>query len=753
MSMKKYKLYLWLFFVLNYVYAESQINSLDQLFLTRTKNLIPAFNKTGISISEKDRLALQKGVSEKNANAVVSVLDRYTLLKIDINNDEKISVKQSIIKPVLQQNGWTAFLIKVNNNVGITKRLEIASEEAKSVYDGGEKIYGMGGDAKGSVVSNQDIKNRWLDFNFFTEHPVTDTLSGSKVEYFIIQLYSRDSGRRRATFDFSLGDSAKENKSNILFNCLAAHTIKLSILDFDHTPTAASLLIKDAYGHILPSYTKRLAPDLFFESQIYRYNGDTIYLPSGNYSVEYNRGAEYVKGSKNFEVTNKANQSLGINLIRWINPNKMGYYSGDSHIHASGCSYYTSPTQGVKPDDLIYHVVGEGVNVACILIWGRGYEYQKQFFEGKDNKLSTKNNLLHYDMEISVFPSGHAGHLVLLGLKDQNYPNTKEIDNWPTYTIPILKWAKAQGAITGYAHSGLGLEVQTDSLPNYALPKFDGIGANEYIVSVTQNIVDFISALDTPPIWELNIWYHTLNCDFRTRMVGETDYPCLSDDKIAHGRTYVKLDKELNYSDWIEGLKSGRSYVSEGKSHLMDFTINDVEIGTQNSEVNLTHGSTVKVSAKVSALLNEKEDSTIKPLDYHKEIWSQKPFWDLEKARIKNSRTVPVELIVNGEVVERKIIMADGKIRDISFETMITKSSWVAIRILPSSHTNPIFVLVNHEPTRASKKSAEWCLNAVDICWAQKQLQIAKESREEAKKLYDLARRLTYKRIIAECIN
>ena len=85
-------------------------------------------------------------------------------------------------------------------------------------------------------------------------------------------------------------------------------------------------------------------------------------------------------------------------------------------------------------------------------------------------------------------------------------------------------------------------------------------------------------------------------------------------------------------------------------------------------------------------------------------------------------------------------------------ETMITKSSWVAIRILPSSHTNPIFVLVNHEPIRASKKSAEWCLNAVDICWAQKQLQIAKESREEAKKLYDLAR-LTYKRIIAECIN
>ena len=44
------------------------------------------------------------------------------------------------------------------------------------------------------------------------------------------------------------------------------------------------------------------------------------------------------------------------------------------------------------------------------------------------------------------------------------------------------------------------------------MPGFDGIGANEYIVDVTYpNTVDFISAVDTPYAWELNIWYHTLN--------------------------------------------------------------------------------------------------------------------------------------------------------------------------------------------------------------------------------------------------
>ena len=46
------------------------------------------------------------------------------------------------------------------------------------------------------------------------------------------------------------------------------------------------------------------------------------------------------------------------------------------------------------------------------------------------------------------------------------------------------------------------------------MPPFDGIGANEYIVDVVHDACDFISAVDTPAVWELNIWYHTLNCGY-----------------------------------------------------------------------------------------------------------------------------------------------------------------------------------------------------------------------------------------------
>ncbi len=82
---------------------------------------------------------------------------------------------------------------------------------------------------------------------------------------------------------------------------------------------------------------------------------------------------------------------------------------------------------------------------------------------------------------------------------------------------------------------------------------------------------------------------------------------------------------------------------------------------------------------------------------------------------------MPVELIVNGESVERREIEADGDINDVSFDFTPKQSSWVALRVFATAHTNPIFVEVDDKPIRASRKSAQWCLDAVDVCWNSKE--------------------------------
>jgi hypothetical protein len=65
----------------------------------------------------------------------------------------------------------------------------------------------------------------------------------------------------------------------------------------------------------------------------------------------------------------------------------------------------------------------------------------------------------------------------------------------------------------------------------------------------------------------------------------------MSDEKVAHGRSYVKLDNGLNFNDFAEEIKKGRLYTSEGKSHILDFIVNDVEMDVNGSELKLSKSS------------------------------------------------------------------------------------------------------------------------------------------------------------------
>jgi hypothetical protein len=277
------------------------------------------------------------------------------------------------------------------------------------------------------------------------------------------------------------------------------------------------------------------------------------------------------------------------------------------------------------------------------------------------------------------------------------------------------------------------------------MPGFDSIGANEYIVDVThEGAVDFISAADTPAPWELNIWYHTLNVGFRTRISGETDFPCITQDRVGQGRSYAKMEGRLTYDGFVEAVRKGRTYVGDGLSHLMDFAVNGREAGTGDSEVRLAAGEAARVTVKVAALLDPVPNEVIRRLRY-----DQPPYWDVERARIGSSREVPVELVVNGRVAAQKTVLADGTVRDVSFEVPLRRSSWLAVRILPSSHSNPIFAIVDGRPIRASRRSAEWCLAAVNQCWSQKSPRIAAGELEEARAAYEAARQV-YRKIIGD---
>jgi len=771
------------------------INGIEpQPLFSQAMRLNDALSFLGSALSKDDikRLkALQdKPFIEETSTLIQNILDPYCLAMVDINPEARVKVERGSAPAKLIQGGWTSFLIKVHNEAGVTAQLQVQSENAKpDLYISTFNARALD---KNKLTQGQ-VENRFLEMQMYRNRPLLPNLSGLKLEYAVLQIYSKDAGQREAELGFNIGQGTQDigfrNAINILFNIRPSVKVVLHVKDDDGSPAMASFTITDGvkrfaddstadyrltlaqhnYSNmtvggaeipskeltgIYPLPSRRVAsydeyPDFFFQPQVYRSDGEHVLLPPGKYNVTFTRGPEYITQTKQIVVpANKDSIEISFQLKRWINMSKLGWYSADHHVHAAGCSHYESPEEGVPPIDMWRQVVGEDLNVAAVLAWGPGWYHQKSFFTGAVSPLSTHENIMRYDVEVSGFPSSHAGHIVLLRLKEDDYPGTTKIEDWPSWTLPVLQWAKSQGAITGYAHSGWGLEPtqSTKDLPNYVMPKMDGIGANEYIVTVTQNAVDFFSAGDTPPQWELNMWYHTLNCGFRTRLSGETDFPCIFDERVGIARSYFKTDSALNYDAYVDALKKGRCYVSDGGSHIIDFSVNNLQVGTNNSELQLQGEKHVKVNAKVAAFLSAEQ--TEESAAIANRAQDEQPYWNIERARIGTTRNVQVELIVNGVPVDTTEIVADGKLQDINFDYTVKKSSWIALRVFPSSHTNPIFVIVDGKPIHVLQ-SAQWCRQAVDQCWKMKQANIRAEEQPAAQAAYDKARKV-YDEIILE---
>src|SRR5258708_5860784 len=268
-----------------------------QPLVAATERLVEALDYVGsplgVAVREALKAALNENEAGKFAAAVQKVLDPHCVAGVTINAESRVSVVEGPVKKELTQQGWRTFLVKVQNLAGINPELKIETPNLPPLYK-----RSSGSPLPERVVTPGDVPNRWLDAVMFNAQPLKPALSGLALEYRIIQLYSRDVGKREAKLGFNVGQGTQDigfrNAVPILFQSLPAVEVSLRISDFDGKPTTAAFVIRDKFSRVYPNPARRLAPDFFFHNQIYRADGESVHLPPGDYTIEVSRGPEYV---------------------------------------------------------------------------------------------------------------------------------------------------------------------------------------------------------------------------------------------------------------------------------------------------------------------------------------------------------------------------------------------------------------------------------------------------------------------------
>jgi hypothetical protein len=183
-----------------------------------------------------------------------------------------------------------------------------------------------------------------------------------------------------------------------------------------------------------------------------------------------------------------------------------------------------------------------------------------------------------------------------------------------------------------------------------------------------------IDYFENSPFDVLADWYKLLNCGFRVPLVGGSGK---DSNGIALGavRTYARLlpDQPLTYSNWIEAVRAGRTFVTNGP--ILFLTVDGQDPGTT---LDLSAGQPVRIRAQAQ---------------------SQVPFERLE-------------LLANGTVITESVATGSPASASIETEWTPTASCWLAARCwgqqqLPHrpanqcvyAHTSPIHVRCQARPS------------------------------------------------------
>ena len=314
------------------------------------------------------------------------------------------------------------------------------------------------------------------------------------------------------------------------------------------------------------SYVYELRPSIphWREPVMYQVNGEfTIELPAGKWRLAVQRGMEYIPMVQEFTVQGSSVQQRTVELVRWANLAKHGWYSGDVHVHHV-------MTNDEQREFLLSWALASDLNVVNVLEmgWHDGTLFSQAGF-GAKGRFQKGRYAVAAGQEC---PRSTFGHIIGLNIREL----VRDPKQYDFYDVPFRKIHQQPGALVGFAH----LAWNGCDLPR-GFPFY-----------VTTGEIDFVELLQFSVINAMD-YYDYLNLGLPLTAAAGSDVPWGS--TIGEVRTYVYTGQdELNLDAWFAGLKAGRTFVSNGPS--LEFTVNGQLPG---SRIECTPGQRLEVAAKV----------------------------------------------------------------------------------------------------------------------------------------------------------
>jgi len=368
----------------------------------------------------------------------------------------------------------------------------------------------------------------------------------------------------------------------------------------------------------------------------------SITLSPDEYQISLEHGNEFIPIKEKITITGDDKEITKTFILkRWIDLPAKGWYSGDVHVHHP-------TTRPAFKQFLMEYAKAEDVHLVNVLEMGHhlGTDFKQEGF-GDIGRTCEGNICLVSGQE---GPRSTYGHIIGLNITQMERDTTQ----YNYYDLIFKRLQMQEGAVVGFAHF---------SWNGCDLPR----GFPWYI---TTEDIDFVELLQFSKI-NAPDYYDYLNLGFRISAAAGSDIPWGS--TLGEVRTFVYTGDSFSADYWFEGLKSGKTFVSNGPALFLEADGN-----LPGREITRNVGITSNVNVRAYS---------------HPEIG------------IINR----VEIYNNDGMVQKTLNPDKSDSVIIDFDHTLIKSQWLTAAVYCDNgaiaHTSPVYFIVDGKPTWNPEKA------------------------------------------------